>query len=407
MGPLRACSRMPESASSPMYAPPATPGQTTLASSWWYADAKEQLVMMDSTPVWKADFGKSMTTTQACYRIATCPAKAQRPKLRPMLRAPPRPRPAPRPAPPPASGPAADAAAAAGASARAAGGCVKAADLAALADLDAPSEALAMVGASLLCLVDDDIPSDARWPTYVARVDADASTLREAMLAFDPAACPAFKRAAIRTFLDSAAEELHWKALPAKAAGPCKKVDGWVRAALAAADAAAAAEDARDGDGTGRSRAEDAAAAAAAGARRARGRIARRKKAQAAAESPREEIVVSVIREDLGPDPTNPNGPNSPWLITVISRKGRGGGGFVAKAYHPATSFECAVKVPDIEACQTPLPPLQWAAEVLPSTLEMYVIAEQPRLRLGAKLGPTPAKRRSSVFSMIDNYNKE
>ena len=142
------------------------------------------------------------------------------------------------------------------------------------------------------------------------------------------------------------------------------------------------------------------------GAKRARGRIPRRKKDKETNEAVRDEILVSVIREDLGPEPLTGAGPDSPWLVTVIFQQSRGGGGFLCKCFHPETSVECSLRVPAIECAQTPMPPLAWAATVLPTALEMYRIHEQPRLRLGAKLAlPASSSRRRSTISMIDNYS--
>ena len=84
------------------------------------------------------------------------------------------------------------------------------------------------------------------------------------------------------------------------------------------------------------------------------------------------------------------------------ARVGAARGGYEARAYHPGSASECSLRFTDAEANQTPLHPLEWVATTMPSTLEMYIINERPRLRLGAfRLGP-PKK---SGFTMIDNFS--
>ncbi|KAH8057416.1 Ca2-binding protein [Aureococcus anophagefferens] len=259
-----------------------------------------------------------------------------------------------------------------------AAGHVLPSDLSVLADLDAPTEGLALIAAATLTLIDggEGVPSDVRWPTFVALVDGDAAGTASKLRSLDPESVAAFKRRALHRFLDAANREArHWKALPSPpAVAAAKKLDGWRKKKKKAP---------------------------AGGGAKAGVDLKRRHSARLA----KDEILVTVLREDLGPDPGSTSSADSPWLVTIFKRKGGGfdqGGTrernsqlqrlrsrpfstrFEARAYHPGTSVECSLRVADEEAprgCDL----RTWATDGLPFALDMYRRggSELPRLRLG------------------------
>ncbi|KAH8074618.1 Ca2-binding protein [Aureococcus anophagefferens] len=230
-----------------------------------------------------------------------------------------------------------------------AAGHVLPSDLSVLADLDAPTEGLALIAAATLTLIDggEGVPSDVRWPTFVALVDGDAAGTASKLRSLDPESVAAFKRRALHRFLDAANREArHWKALPSPpAVAAAKKLDGWVGCALAAADACAAAVAAATGaepPAECDEAAADALDTAAICCRRARGAAPKRKKKKApagggakagvdlkrrhSARLAKDEILVTVLREDLGPDPgsTCPGSASAPGA-TGKGKKTKGG----------------------------------------------------------------------------------
>ena len=219
-----------------------------------------------------------------------------------------------------------------------------------------------------------------------------------------------FKRRALHQFLDVHDPKQSLKRLTNPTARrAARKLRAWVAAAVHAADAFAHAVAAHQGDDDV-AKCDYAAARSAAAAAKKLPKTTRKKKpsgsygletpASSRAPEARDEVIVMCVREDLGPDPSNPSGPNSPWHITILKRAR---GGYEAKAYHPATSATCSLRFTEAEAKQTPDHPFKWLAERCPNTLEMYRINELPRLRLGAPLGrPLGGK---PLFVMLSNYD--
>lgn len=396
----------------------------------WLAEALEQKALLETK--WRPGYGVDFRKTQRLFRKAEH-SKGALSRWRPQLPEPRRrnARRATRPRTPAVSARAEEGAPGFAEAERAAEAARQCATLVTpevvrrLADVDAPPPGLALAAAAALAFVETEFAFDSlHWKNFVKVADADARAFVVKLRRLDYHDVKPFKLKAFEPYLEGAEPE--FEALPPDAGKPWAALDAWVRAALAAGFSCAHA---RRGLERPASRSMGKAKFAALKAKRgppprdgappgwprcAPGTVRRGETGEDDA------ILVSMVRNDLGPDPV-PRGDPRPcdacgdrlhfhtgslhnfptrstvssgplpqmgapgaWLVTILKR---GRGGYEARAYHPGARVETCLRVSDQlarESAETLGESVAtWAYHILPHQIEMFRAAGEYRLRLG------------------------